>query len=190
MEQQFAVMDLIANAVDNLTKVELSNITSHRVHARLDFLKENWQKFFIAHEAILLAMTKLESEEQLHLQSHSYFSDNLLAMTHESYLEAVEKMSAFLESEQKTMQRTPSTQSIFQNSSLLTFIQHSRLPQLDLPKFNGTPADWLPFKDLFISLVVANSTLSSIERLQYLKTSLTGSAAHFLKNTALTADNF
>jgi len=52
------------------------------------------------------------------------------------------------------------------------------------------PSDWLTFKDLFNSLVSANPTLSSVEKLQYLKTSLVGSAASLLKNTTLTADNF
>ncbi|XP_018375251.1 PREDICTED: uncharacterized protein LOC108769020 [Trachymyrmex cornetzi] len=35
-----------------------------------------------------------------------------------------------------------------------------------------------------------NPTLSPVEKLQYLKTSLTGTAGHMLSNTALTADNF
>ena len=60
MKQQLTIMDLIANAVDNLTKVGLSNITSYRIHGRLNSLKENWEKFSVAHEAILLAMTKLD----------------------------------------------------------------------------------------------------------------------------------
>ncbi|KYQ48536.1 hypothetical protein ALC60_12422 [Trachymyrmex zeteki] len=60
----------------------------------------------------------------------------------------------------------------------------------DLPKFNGTPVDWLSFKDLFISLVTVNTSISSVEKLQYLKTSLVGSAAHLLKNMAITDDNF
>ena len=48
----------------------------------------------------------------------------------------------------------------------------------------------LSFKDLFSSLILANPTLSPVEKLQYLKISVVGSAFHLLKNTALTADNF
>jgi len=66
----------------------------------------------------------------------------------------------------------------------------TRLPRIDLPKFNGTLSDWLSFKDLFTSLVVSNPASTSVEKLQYLKTSVVGSAAHLLKNTTLTADNF
>lgn len=190
IEQQFTIMDLISKAMDNLTRVGLSNITQHRVHARLTSLKENWERFSLVHGAIVLATNELDLEEKLQLQSHSYFSENLFSMTHECYLEALEKMSALLDSEPNSMQRVTSAQSISQTSSVPAYMQHARLPRIDIPKFNGTPADWLSFKDLFSSLVSANPTLSSIEKLQYLKTSLTGSAAHFLKNTALTADNF
>lgn len=59
-----------------------------------------------------------------------------------------------------------------------------------MPKFNGNPSEWLSFKDLFSSLVLSNPTLTEIGKLQYLKTSLVGSAAHLLKNTTLTSDNF
>lgn len=81
IEQQFNIMDLIANAVDNLTKVGLSNVTPQRVQARLDSLKENWEKFSIAHEAISLAMSELNSDEQLHLKEHLYFSENFYSIS-------------------------------------------------------------------------------------------------------------
>jgi len=70
------------------------------------------------------------------------------------------------------------------------FLYHARLPRIDLPKFNGTLADCLSFKDLFNSFVIKNLTLLPIEKLQYLKTNLAGSSALLLKNTMLSADNF
>lgn len=71
-------------------------------------------------------------------------------------------------------------------------IPHSnnRLPQLELPKFEGNPNDWLTFKDMFSALFLNNITLSSIEKLQYLKNSLHGSAAFLLKHTSLVNKNF
>lgn len=43
---------------------------------------------------------------------------------------------------------------------------------------------------MFSSLILTHPTLSSVEKLQYLKTSFVGSAAHLLKNTTLTSENF
>ncbi|KYM94546.1 hypothetical protein ALC62_14824 [Cyphomyrmex costatus] len=127
IEQQLSLSSLIINAYDNLIKYGMENVASQRINVRLTALKENWERFLVAHDAITL---------------------------------------------------------------LPTFFHHARLPRLDLPKFNGTPSDWLPFKDLFRSLVIDNPTLSPVEKLQYLKTSLTGTAVNMLSNTTLTADNF
>jgi len=51
--------------VDNLTKIDYSNVTPPRVHARLSALKKSWEKFSLVHEAISLAMTKITIEEKL-----------------------------------------------------------------------------------------------------------------------------
>lgn len=57
--------------------------------------------------------------------------------------------------------RLSSTQSLSQISlNLPAFFQHARLPRIKIPKFNGSPADWLSFKDLFTSLVLDNPTLT------------------------------
>jgi len=106
IEQQLTLKDLIENAYDNLAKVGYSNITSHRVNARLTFLKENWGKFSIIHDAITLSMTKLSSDEKTCVQRHLYFSGNLFSITNECYLESVEKMTSLLNSENQITTRT------------------------------------------------------------------------------------
>ncbi|XP_070529793.1 uncharacterized protein [Cardiocondyla obscurior] len=47
-----------------------------------------------------------------------------------------------------------------------------RLPKLNIPAFNGKYDKWLPYRDLFSSAVHSNSTLSRVEKLQYLKGTL------------------
>ncbi|XP_070529902.1 uncharacterized protein [Cardiocondyla obscurior] len=51
-----------------------------------------------------------------------------------------------------------------------------RLPKLNIPAFNGKYDKWLPYRDLFSSAVHNNSTLSKVEKLQYLKGTLEGEA--------------
>lgn len=94
-----------------------------------------------------------------------------------------------LDSENQATIRPSSNHSVSQTSNISVFFHHARLPRIDIPNFNGSPADWLSFKDLFSSLILLNPTLTSVEKLQYLKTS-TGFASHLLKNTTLTANNF
>jgi len=187
IEQQLVLRELIIHAVENLTKVGYVNVTNQRINARLVALKENWEKFSIINDAITLAVSKLSHEDTSLIQSNIYFSENLFINTHESYLESLEKMTALLEQDSDSTHENPPSS---QNSSVPMFFHHARLPRIDIPKFNGSPSDWLSFKDMFSSLILAHPTLSSVEKLQYLKTSLVGSAAHLLKNTTLTSANF
>lgn len=115
---------------------------------------------------------------------------SILSLTN-CYLESLDKLSPHLEADELLMNRTTSTQSLSQPAvSQVAISHHTRLPRIELPKFNGTPSEWLSFKDLFSSIIIKNTSLSAVEKLQYLKASLTGTAAHLLKNTALTENNF
>lgn len=147
----------------------------------------------VTNDTIALALNELSLEDRFLLQRHQYFSENLFSMSHECYLDAVEKMTVFLDlerSEQRSVENSTSLQSVYQTSSFPTFFHHTRLPRIEISKFSGSPADWLSFKDLFCLLILSNPSLSFVEKLQYLRTSLIGSAAHLLKNTSLTANNF
>nr|XP_046491123.1 uncharacterized protein LOC124223325 [Neodiprion pinetum] len=65
-----------------------------------------------------------------------------------------------------------------------------RLPRIELPTFSGNYSDWKSFHDLFTSIVRENPQLSEVEKLHYLKTSLTDEPSQLIKNIALTAENF
>ena len=54
-----------------------------------------------------------------------------------------------------------------------------QLPRIIFPQFSGNFIDWADFQDLFVSLV--NQTLTNVEQLHYLKTSITGESVHLLK---------
>ena len=63
------------------------------------------------------------------------------------------------------------------------------LPNISLLRFTGKYSDWPPFRDLFSSMVISNSDLSPVERLQYLKTSVSGEALKVISGIAITGDN-
>lgn len=58
----------------------------------------------------------------------------------------------------------------------------ARFPKISIPEFSGEVRDFLSFKNVFEDLVIRNGELSDIQRLHYLKSSLTGSAAITLKD--------
>ncbi|XP_071582286.1 uncharacterized protein, partial [Temnothorax nylanderi] len=187
LEQQLTLMGIIAKTVDSLLVIGRTNITTTMVHTRLADLKENWNQFSIRHQAIGLAIRGLSAEDKLRIMSHTYFSEGLFSQTHQCYLHEIDKLKSLLEPEQETVIPSTSTQSLPDN---LAFYNRAGLPIIKLPEFDGSQNDWLSFKDLFCSIVLTNTSLSSVEKLQYLKTSLKGSAALLLKNTQLTSANF
>lgn len=191
IEQQFAHSELTAHSYDNFVKDRLSEITLQRINARLSILKDDWERFCLEHKAILIAFCELNNEDRFAIQSHLYVLSDLYSLTHQRYVDAIDRINTLIEHDQGNAPSTSSSQTAtIASSSLPVFFHHARLPRINLPKFNGTPSNWLLFKDLFNSLVIENPSLSSVEKLQYLKTSLIGSAASLLKNTTLSAENF
>ncbi|XP_020296239.1 uncharacterized protein LOC109861137 [Pseudomyrmex gracilis] len=175
-------------ALENLSNT--GTITRHRVEIRLHAVNEQWEEFYANHKAITLALSMLKYNDFDQVRQHPYLSQNIYSSTRECYLETAAKMTSLLEDFSNVLNR-PSPQPSESQPPTFTALRHGpRLPRIDLPKFNGSLSDWLPFRDLFSSIVLSNATNSPVEKLQYLKTSLIGSSSHLLKNTALTADNF
>lgn len=191
LEQQQSLSILITQSLANFTKIPTNDLTFRVVNARLTSLKDHWDKFSIIHDAIMVSINQLSSADQNLIRHHVYFTDNMFSTTYEHYLECLDKMNFHLDTEDQLKEGSSSTQSLSQaTANQLSISHHTRLPRIDLPKFNGTSSEWLSFKDLFSSIIIRNTTLTAVEKLQYLKSSLTGTASHLLKNTELLDDNF
>jgi len=59
-------------------------------------------------------------------------------------------------------------------------------PNIDLPKFDGSYERWIPFRDLFESLIASNIALSLVQKLH----SLSGDAAKVIAALEITNDNY
>uniref|UniRef100_A0A1B0FV44 Peptidase A2 domain-containing protein n=1 Tax=Lutzomyia longipalpis TaxID=7200 RepID=A0A1B0FV44_LUTLO len=66
----------------------------------------------------------------------------------------------------------------------------TKLPQIQLPTFDGKYSDWLSFRDRFQSSVIDHPSLSAVQKLDYLKSALTSDAASTIKHLSTTATNF
>jgi hypothetical protein len=66
----------------------------------------------------------------------------------------------------------------------------AKLPKLELQRFSGNPVEWLPFWELFDSAVHKNSGLSDVDKFNYLKSLLVGSAQSVIVRLALTGTNY
>ena len=65
-----------------------------------------------------------------------------------------------------------------------------KLPKLNLPIFSGKYSNWTSFIDLFDGTVDKNSSITDVQKLQYLKSSLKGDPAKLLANLPITNGNY
>lgn len=65
-----------------------------------------------------------------------------------------------------------------------------RLPEISLPKFDGTLTKWLTFYDNFVSLIHNNSGLTSTEKFHYLLSCLSGPALSIAHSLPITESNY
>lgn len=61
-------------------------------------------------------------------------------------------------------------------------VTYSSLPDIPLPKFSGSFADWHAFKSLFKSLVIEDKSLTALKGLHYLRSALSGEPADLVSN--------
>uniref|UniRef100_A0A8D8TTW8 CCHC-type domain-containing protein n=1 Tax=Cacopsylla melanoneura TaxID=428564 RepID=A0A8D8TTW8_9HEMI len=64
------------------------------------------------------------------------------------------------------------------------------LPELSLPSFSGTITEWLSFSDTFQCLVGQNTSLTDVQRFQYLRSCLQGNALAEIVNLPTTSQNY
>ena len=82
--------------------------------------------------------------------------------------------------------RSSSIQSTTSNSSNATH----KLPKLNLPTFNGNILDWNSFWDSFDTAVHSNTSLSEVQKFNYLKSLLEGEASYTIAGFSLTHANY
>ncbi|XP_046431027.1 uncharacterized protein LOC124184894 [Neodiprion fabricii] len=129
-----------------------------------------------AHEQL----TTIEPEKRAELP---YFSDDLYATCEEAFLTNKADMLVIIKS-----WRGPEPPA--HDGAPGNALTSRQLPRINLPKFSGSCNEWTEFHDLFQVMVGQNQDISNVEKLQYLKMSLTGDASLLLKNISVAGDNF
>jgi hypothetical protein len=105
------------------------------------------------------------------------------------YFETMTAIATAIESYNKTKAAATNNN---QNSTAIQSHQNSKinLPVIQIPEFSGHLEKWLSFRDVFQSLIHNNNNLNSIEKMHYLKSSLSGDALHTIENLAISGANY
>lgn len=65
-----------------------------------------------------------------------------------------------------------------------------KLPELSMKRFDGDMSQWMSFWDSFSSSVHENSTLSDVDKFNYLSSMLSGTAAEAIAGLSITSSNY
>ncbi|TGZ48588.1 Uncharacterized protein DBV15_12998 [Temnothorax longispinosus] len=150
------------------------------------------QLFSRTHENYLSAVEQIRSSlsvsEPVVVESNLREEESVVARSSSRINEPIATRDSVI-TEQPVLTNSLPVQSVSNEIPSTIGYPYSRLPRIKIPTFDGNPTKWLEYRDLFSSMVVSTS-LTPVEKLQYLKTSLTGTASQLIQNTALTTENF
>ncbi|XP_048481675.1 uncharacterized protein LOC125489576 [Plutella xylostella] len=63
-------------------------------------------------------------------------------------------------------------------------------PRMDVPEFHGSYSEWVSFKDLFTEAIHNNSSISSAQKMQFLKNKVKGEAERLIQHLPISSDNY
>lgn len=171
---------LIQKTQINLKKCPKQRLTPGYIETRSKCLEEYWNKFTATHQE-LIKITKRENRNKM-----SYFVNEDYYTCEDLYL----SMQADLKD--LCLQHSPGTASCSSGNSETAgvFTSKLRLPNIELPKFTGRYEEWASFHDLFISLIHKNTSISDVQKLHYLKSSISGEAEALLRHIQITESNY
>ncbi|XP_046144404.1 uncharacterized protein LOC123988422 [Osmia bicornis bicornis] len=119
--------------------------------------------------------------------TNSYFSEDIFDNTEAAFLAAPDALTAALSADNEAASNPCNISSVSCHRESAPAV---KFPRIELPKFSGDNTEWENFRDLFHALVSSNEALSDVQRLHYLKVSLTGAASLLLKNVSTSAANY
>ncbi|XP_059061146.1 uncharacterized protein LOC131854043 [Achroia grisella] len=176
-------LEHLKKAFRNYKKSPKERITQSFIEARMDHLEKLYTVFFNQHTEIIAKITAEDKQRLL------YFRNEMFDDFEDVYLEYKVKLMDDL----KRILPTTSVASKQSNSTVTQPTTSScevRLPQINLPLFSGGYEDWQAYHDMFVSLIHENGNLSAVQKLHYLKSSLSGEPASLLKNLSTTENNY
>ncbi|XP_075163325.1 uncharacterized protein LOC142235960 [Haematobia irritans] len=163
---------------------------SEKTHGYLNTLAQRvdeiFNKFEDQHDKIVSVIrdTSLDVDDVPYMKEDVYFDFT------EKYLEFKGRIIDALPENSITNSPLASTFVAPSNRTDAAIISDSRLPKINLPKFSGEYVEWVPFRDMYCSLVHNNGSLNRVQKFYYLKGTLSGEAASLIKTIPVTEANY
>ncbi|XP_063368239.1 uncharacterized protein LOC134656613 [Cydia amplana] len=174
--EQENICDLIVKAQVNFKKTPKARLTRGYIKTRKESI-ENYFSQFVANNRALIKISTPSDKAK-----YEYFKDDVYSACEEMFIDLKAEMTDMLEGS------TPCTSST--NPTPSTSSDDVKLPKIDIAKFTGNYQDWTSFYDMFTSLIHNKQNLSSVQKMHYLKSYLSGEPAQLLDHLAVTETNY
>lgn len=171
---------LLRKTQTNLKKCSKQRLTKGYIETRLQLIEEYWKTFTSAHQQLLKCVPKDQRETIPYLENEEYY--------------VFEDLYLCLKGDLKDMLISTTAHVSNEVANVIncsgTVEDNVRLPRINLPTFSGFYEDWPTFQDLYTCLVHKKSTLTKVQKLYYLKNSVTGEADTLLRHIQITEANY
>lgn len=179
---QSELVDNLKKAEKNFKKSPKERIKLVYVETKLGILEQLYLDFKNYHKQIITSATKDDKKA-------SYFTEDVYETFEELYVDyktlLTEQLQALLPPVrvQAAAVSTPGGKFESEHGDV-------RLPRVNLPTFSGKYEEWQSFYDMFSTLIHNSKSITSVQKLHYLKGSLTGEALNLLREYSTTEANY
>ncbi|CAK9814097.1 hypothetical protein ANTPLA_LOCUS8069 [Anthophora plagiata] len=151
-----------------------------KLRERIDRLRKQFDRFNEIQDELGLVEDFEQTEAERETVTEQY--DDVIA-TAITLLQKVEEVST---------QSTTAPRSVNESPTLSTSSSAIgvHLPKIDLPKFDGRLEKWVAFKDAFSTMIHSHPGLTDIQKLHYLRLSLSGKAESAIESFTISEDNY
>lgn len=168
--------DEIKRIFTNIKKMPKARITLTSMNERMSVLRDKFNEVRSLHAKILSMATANDQSK------YEYFTSNY----YDAYFTKYEEVEQYINDQIEKLTE-PEVVNTQQN---LPLTLENRLPELELPKFDGTPMNWLAFKDQFEAVVHTRVDIPDIRKLQYLRSCLSGEPERMIESFSITTANY
>lgn len=164
-----------------ISAVDAEQIGLSSLNSKLGMLESYWLKFEATHEQLIDSCYDIDDAKAI-----PYFKKGIYNSALEHYHEARTLLQAMKDRKRVSYspRRSPGRCDDSSSSS------KTCLPAISLPNFSGVYSEWRQFRYLFSSLVGSNPDLSNVEKMQYLRSTLTGEPADLISKLTTSEESF
>ena len=125
-------------------------------------LEAHWKQFVTQHTELMASRTT----EQ---EKHEYFTKDCYSIAEEAFMDQQAQLLDLREEIIGTLPHATNTTLPSGHAEGGELRQRALLPRINIPTFDGRYSEWAPFHDLFVSLVIKDTSLSNVDRFHYLR---------------------